>query len=390
MRAPAALVGTLLVLAAPLGAQSLFNASGLGLPIDGLDARARALGSVGIGLMGSAILPSDPAASAALQSASGVLSVQPSWVEFDRADGSESGSFRGQRFPMAGFAYPGPRQTVVTLSFASHLDQRYRAVRSVSLGLPTGSAEATDTLSQDGGVSVVSLGVARRLGATVSVGLSLGRYAGSVTRSLVRTVGNIGVVGDVGAYQAVGRWGYGGTQVAGGVSADLGSVARIAASAAWSSELSADASDGTTAPSKSFSLPLQLRVGASALLAPGLMLTGSVARSDWSDTSADLATGSTAAAGTSYGFGLELTRARVLGRQAPIRLGYRRAELPFDSGAGAPTESALTGGLGLALNAGEGIALGGVDVSLERGERRDSALTESFWRATVTLRVAGF
>ena len=42
-----------------VGAQSPFGVQGLGLPLEPLDARARALGGTGIGLMGSSVLPTD-------------------------------------------------------------------------------------------------------------------------------------------------------------------------------------------------------------------------------------------------------------------------------------------------------------------------------------------
>ena len=43
-------------------AQSLLNASGLGLPIEPLDARSRGLGGVPVGLFGASVLPTDPVA----------------------------------------------------------------------------------------------------------------------------------------------------------------------------------------------------------------------------------------------------------------------------------------------------------------------------------------
>lgn len=390
MRRLVSMVVAALAAAAPAGAQSLFSASGLGLPADALDARARALGSVGIGLWGGALTPTDPAAAAGLVGATGVLTAQPSWVDFTRSDGSENGSFQGERFPVAGFAYPGPRNTVVTLTFGSHLDQRYRATREVDIELASGTGDATDTFDQDGGVSVVNLGIARRLASSVSAGLTVGRYTGAVTRRFERALGDVNVVGTAGAYRSVGRWSYSGTQATGGVSVDVGTVARVAGSATWSGELRAEAKEGTTATSRSFSLPMHVRLGASALLAPGLLVTAGAERADWSETADDLSGGVTGSTSLTYGVGVEFARARLLGREAPLRLGYRRGELPFDSGAGAPTESVFAGGVGLALNPTGSFVLGGVDLSVERGERRDSSLTESFWRGTVTLRVTGF
>jgi hypothetical protein len=54
------------------------------------------------------------------------------------------------------------------------------------------------------------------------------------------------------------------------------------------------------------------------------------------------------------------------------------------------TESTFSGGLGLTLREEAGIALALVDLALEKGARSDDIIDESFWRATLTLRVAGF
>ena len=391
MRRPGLLALALLLAAPPLCAQSLFSATGLGLPIDAVGARARALGNVGIGLLGGGLLPSDPAAAAGLIGAAGLLSAQPSWVDFSRADGSESGSFQGQRFPLGGFAYPGPRGVVATLTFSSQLDQRYRAARESPVAVSGGTGAATDTLTQEGGVSLVAVGLARRFGPRLAAGLTIGRYTGSVTRTLVRRLGgDVDVIGDPVAFFQGGRWRYSGMQLTGGASLQVGTVARIAGSATWSGDLHADADEGTTEPSRTYDLPVTLRVGASALLAEGLMLSAAVARAGWSDVG--LTGGVTASPTLTYGAGLELGRARLLGRSAPLRLGYRRGTLPFASVAGvdAPTESVLAGGIGLSLDAAGTFALGGIDVSVERGERSSAELTERFWRANVTIRVAGF
>lgn len=375
-------------LAAPVGAQSLFNASGLGLPTDPLDARTRAVGNLGIGLMGGGLVPTDPAAAAGLGLASGVLTVQPSWVDFTRAAG-ESGSFQGSRFPLAGLAYPIAGQNMLYVTFGAHLDQRYAATRDVTINLASGSGIATDRFEQEGGVANINVGIARVLAPDVTAGLSVGRYSGSVVRSLERELDDVNVVGQPTDFQEVGRWGYAGTQVTGGVALRVGTVARLAGSATWSGELDATADETTGATSRSYSLPLELRVGGSALLAPGLALNASLTRADWSVTSSDLSVG-TAAATLRYGAGLELTRARLFGAVAPLRVGYRRGGLPFDTGGGAPSESVVSGGLGLTFGDGSGFAAAGADLSVERGTRSDALLSESFWRATFSLRVAGF
>ena len=61
------MLGAALV-AAPsqLEAQSLVARAGLGLPVEPLDARSRAMGGAGIGLSGAYLLATDPAAAAGL------------------------------------------------------------------------------------------------------------------------------------------------------------------------------------------------------------------------------------------------------------------------------------------------------------------------------------
>lgn len=374
---------------APASAQSLFNAAGLGVPSDPLDARTRALGGVGIGLTGPALLGSDPAAAAEFGFPTVSLTARPSWVEFLRTDGEE-GSFRGTRFPSLGVAYPAVLGVVATLSVESHLDQRYEVDLPGSVAFGDTPVEVTDEFTSTGGVSLVRLGVARRLGRSVAVGISGGRYAGSLTRRLVRTFGEGVDEGSVESFQAGGFWGYSGTSLAAGASWTLGTVGRVAGSLTWSSGLDAEASDDTDGASGSFDLPLQVRLGASAALAPGLSLSASWASADWSAVGADLRGGSTARASSSYGAGVELSRATLLGRSAPLRVGYRRTALPFGFGAGDAAETAWSGGLGLNLAQSGPVVLSVLDVAVERGTRKDDALTERFWRGTLTVRVSGY
>lgn len=389
MNRTAILLSAFLLAAAPAAGQSLYSAAGLGLPVDPVDARSRALGNVGIGLMGGSLLPSDPAAAALLGVPGGSFTAVPSWVDLGRTDTGEAGSYRATRFPVMGVAYPAWGLGMATLTFSSVLDQRYEGTRTTTVQLEEGPVSVTDRFTSQGGVSEVRLGLARPLGDRIQAGISVGRYTGSSLRALLRSLEGVSGEGTVSDFQEGGVWEYSGTSVTGGAALRLGTVARVAGSVTWSSELTAEPSDTTSGPERTFDLPLQLRVGGSALLAPGLMLTASLSRAGWSSVADDLREGS-AQDVTSYGVGLELTRARLLGRQAPIRLGYRSADLPFALTEGGASESAFTGGIGLTLSGTGPVTLAGVDLSLERGERTEASVSEEFWRAALTLRVAGF
>lgn len=378
---------SMLVLAGNAGAQSLFNGAGLGVPIDPVDARSRALGSAGIGLWGTSLVPGDPAAAARISVPTAVFTAQPSWVDFSRE--GEATDFRSTRFPLVAIAYPAFGLGTATFSFGSFLDQRYEATRAATLDLEAGPVAAIDSFTSEGGVSEIRLGLSRALDQRFSVGLQVGRYNGTLTRTLTRSLEGVDAEGQVLDFRADGRWAYSATSVTAGAAATLGTRARLAGSLTWSTDLEAEPSETTEAPGGTFALPLQVRVGGTAVLAPGLLLSASLLSSDWTSTADDLRE-SDARNTVSYGVGVELSRARILGRDAPLRLGYRKSELPFALEDGAPVETVFSGGLGLGLSQTGSVILAGLDLAIERGSREEVGITENFWRAALTLRVAGF
>jgi len=319
-----------------------------------------------------------------------IITAQPSWVDLQSTDAAAVSTFRGTRFPSLGIAYPTASVGVVTLSFESVFDQRYEVRRDVTVDLVNGPVDATDHFTSNGGVSQVRLGVARRVGGRATVGLSLGRYTGSVIRRLQRDFVVPAGQEPVESYQAGGLWTYSGTSLTGGASASIGSFAHVAGSFTWSSALDASPSSDTEGAGQAFDLPLQLRVGGTAILAPGLSLSAGLTRADWSGIDGQLTEGRSVGTTTSWGVGLELSRASILGRQAPLRFGYRKSDLPFVLSQGAPTESAWAGGLGLHLSRAGDFVRAALDLALEKGTREDAVLSEAFWRGTISVRVSGF
>ncbi|MBM4185217.1 MAG: hypothetical protein FJ207_13535 [Gemmatimonadetes bacterium] len=374
--------------AAPLQAQSLFNAAGIGFPMEAVDGRARALGSSGLGLPGTSLLPVDPAASARLLIPGGLMVVQPSWVDLTRDGDSGHRYFRGSRFPVFAAAYP-VRGGMATVHLTSVLDQAYTGERIVNVNLGSSTTQATDRFEQAGAVSSLGIGYSRMVASTMAVGISAGRYAGSVSRTLTREFGDSALANQVLPYRAGGSWSYSGYQVTVGVSSDVTAFLRLAASATYSTELDADPSAQTAGSRRSFDMPLQLRLGASSQLAPGLTLAASASRADWSGTEGDLLSGEAGAA-TSVGLGLELAQAQLFGRTTPLRAGFRRRTLPFALEGGGANEQTFSGGLGIPLNVTSEIVLASLDLGLEKGNRTSGSFREDFWRGTVSLRVTGF
>jgi hypothetical protein len=136
-------------------------------------------------------------------------------------------------------------------------------------------------------------------------------------------------------------------------------------------------------------LPIQYRVGASVTLTPALVASGSLLFADWTDTQADLQGAAIAGDQNGYGVGLELSRASFFGKRAPLRVGYRSTGLPFSFDQGGATEKVISGGFGLELSSQGGVVLAGVDLAIERGERRGGTISEKFWRATISLLASG-
>lgn len=372
--------------ARPVASQSLFNAAGLGVPIEALDGKARALGSFGIGLRGAAFMPADPAAIGRLSIATGVIAGQPSWVDYSSPAGT--GESQGNRFPLLGIAYP-LLSGMMSFQLGSFLDQHFQAESEGSVDLGNGPLDTTDLFDQDGSVSNLNIGYARMVRPDLAVGLTVGRYAGSVVRELTRSFGTDTSSG-VEDYVERGTWAYKGYSVTAGVSADLTPAVRVAGSVQLPTGLDAIASEETGGTDGNFDLPIQFRVGASAVLAPGLLVTGSAYLSDWSSTEADLNGGGDAGSTNGVGVGVELSRARLLGKDAPLRFGFRRTGLPFAFDGTGATERTFSGGFGLVLNTTGGVVLAGSDFAIERGRRSGGGITENFWRATVSLIVSGF
>ena len=191
-------------------AQSLYNAAGMGLPVEAIDGRARALGNLGIGLWGNSLLPGDPAAAGMLIMPSAVIVGQPSWVKYDHESGN-SGSIRGNRFPLMGVGYP-IFSGMFTLSLSSFLDQHYKSQRSSELKLRGEQREVTDLFEQDGSIGSLNFGYSRPLGTSAAIGFNFGRYAGAILRRLERDFSTISLPVTLESYETSSRWTYSGVR----------------------------------------------------------------------------------------------------------------------------------------------------------------------------------
>ncbi|MGQ0562878.1 MAG: hypothetical protein ACT443_13510 [Gemmatimonadota bacterium] len=379
-----------LPMAAP--AQSLFGTKGLGVPLPGIDARARALGVNGVGLMGLSTSLTNPAQPAGIFRRGVSAAFQP-WGGSVELNGEED-DISGTRFPMIAAFYPMGRFTF-TLGYAGMLDQSWAIVAEGDNVFGGDTVGVSDVVRSSGGIGEVKLGAAHYMNDRLSFGASIGLHTGNLQREIRREFEDSVFV----PFRTSQNWQYSGPTASLGVRWDPITQLRIAASVAWSGDLEADPDTGTTS-SHEYDMPLRFSAGASGQILPRLLLAVSA-------TIADYGSGSYSAPGTSaqtvaqrtveMGVGLEWSELRAGNRIFQIRLGARRADLPFHNVAEDPaSEWSLSGGLGLRLVEDDFGPLAVADIGFERGKRAGwegpaspDGLSESFWRLTVSVSLFG-
>jgi len=371
-----------------LAGQSLFGSQGLGMLVEPLDARARALGTLGVGLLGPSLSPTDLASAAGIYLPSAQVTLQPQWVDGELA--GQPISNQGTRFPQMGLAYPVPSLGgTALLHIESFLDQRWE-VRETSIqefrGIPV---PVNDMFKSVGGNSTFRLGWAQRVGDDLSLGVGVGARMGSVTRSFLRVIDG-GDVFEVVPFSTGGEWQYSGLTTSLGFQWDPVQSLRLGGTVNWSGDLQAKPTELTDGDPVSFDLPTEFRFGASGILTPRLAMFLGFSFADWKPTNEFLEPEAIAGSVWSYGGGVEWAGPRLGVRNFPIRFGIRKSDLPFTFQGENPTEKVLSGGIGLNLMPPQVGLVGAIDLALERGTRDAGSLSESFWRATVTFRVGSF
>jgi hypothetical protein len=383
-------VAALLFLPGGVAAQSVLSAYGFGTPLEPLNARALALGGIGMGLQGTVLAPHDPSASADLVLPAVVFTSQTTW--HDTQEGDQLSSHTSTRFPAIGVMYPLEQIGTISLSFSGVLDQNWSVSQERVLTLEGSGTEArvTDLFDSEGGVSTLRLGVARRIAPSLAVGASVGTYIGNVTRRFARSFDSLEVETSVPAFQTGGVWDYSGFVASVGSTVDLSSVGRVSASISLGGDLKASPTSDSDGSGVTIGMPTEFRVGGSALLSEQFSLTAGVSYADYAGAGEALDEVEGEAV-LRVGGGLEWSGASLLGKPSAIRLGYRSGDLPFHrTGDPGVSESAFVGGLGMNLLESESDVLARADLAIERGSRDAGLFTEDFWRLSVSLRVSGF
>lgn len=383
-----------LVTAVPAQAQSLFSTRGLGVPLLPLDARARALGGIGVGLLGLNTSLVNPADVAGL-SWRGVAAVVQPWSGSAEL-GDESGDIDGTRFPLIRLLLPVSSRTVLSLGFGSTLEQSWAVEIDGFQQLGPDSVPTQDLIESSGGISQISLGISYALSSAFAVGVSGGIYTGNLERTITRTFADSTITADP-FFERL-RWDYSGPQASVGVRIDPAPFLRLGTSLSVSPDLDVDATEGDAEDGEA-KLPLKLTTGASGYLSPELLLAIGAEYASLDDGAVFEFADSVAQQRSTWRFGggLEWEGARSGDRVFPIRLGASWAQLPyFDLGEEPATEWSGSLGVGFRLASDQTGPRAVADATFERGRRagleselNPGGLSESFWRFTFSLALFG-
>ncbi|MGH7569798.1 MAG: hypothetical protein ACREL9_12675 [Gemmatimonadales bacterium] len=368
-RLPVAVAGFLLTASATLrlaAQDSQFGILGLGTPGRAESVRARSTGGAF-----AAFDPLTPLVDAALAelpqlSAGAVLAATYRRVEVD----TSTTTLRTSRFPAVTVAGPvfrgqGRPGWVVGGGFATYLDRSYSVITEGTMDLRGTPQAFRDQITSDGGVSDLRLALATRPTRDLAVGAALHLLSGTTRVTVIRDFRD-STYADVGQQADVLYSGLGGSA---SLIARLGPTLRVAGWLRSDRALRASVQEVETAR---HDLPVEIGGALGWQPSPTARFAASVARRSWSRA------GANAFDTFSWAVGAELGRPAL-----PLRLGVRSAQLPFGSGATAPTERGLAAGTGRAFSDGRAI----VDLGVERLDRRSGAERERVWTVLVGITV---
>ncbi len=392
MRYSRALWAMALILPGSLAGQSVLGSSGLGMKLDPLDATQRALGGVGVTTRSAVVIPGNPAASLDILAPTIGFTVQPHWGKY--TVGPDKGNFNVTRFPIIGFAYPLGTDGVVTFTAGSQFDQNWTVESEDSVDVGGGSLDVTDTFRSNGSIVAIQAGWARRLWSTLALGATIGVYRGGLTRSFSRdfdvgVVDTLGLVNPIDPFQDAGQWHHSGPLASFNVSWDPSTVIQLGATVGWGGTVKVNPVDKGEDIDREVSVPLEFKVSTTAVLGPTLAVNAGFASSNWTDLGDPDVDAVGGGRVLSYGAGVEWEATNFWAGGLPLRVGFRRSELPFRFLDNKVKESVISFGFSLVMAEALEFPLAALDLALEVGNRTSGGFEETVRRLTLTTRVGG-
>lgn len=359
-RAP--LIAMLLIGGPSFGAaqDSQFGIQGLGTPARWESVSARTTGGALAPFDAGSPLSDAPLGE--LTSLTSFAGVMTSFRKFNLA--GEEAALRSTRFPSFTVAGPiGP--FIVAAGFSEYLQRSFEVVRSGTVMLRELPEPYTDSEASDGGASDLRIALARRIGRTATLGVSMHLINGLARQTVTRRFADSATYRTATQSDDTRFKGFG---VAGGIVVNPAGKLRVAGWVRSDTELEFESADS----SGTYDLPIAAGGGVAWRPINRILIAAAVDWRRWS--SAELPSFDTFA----WSVGAEL------GNPAhPLRVGVRGGELPFGSGGAAPTEFAAAVGLGFRFSSGRGE----LDVGVERLTRDGTGLRESMWNVMAGITV---
>lgn len=356
----------------------LLGATGLGRRLTPLDARARAMGNAGVTLHGGNLSAVNPAATARF-AAPGI------WASFLPETRTVKGEFANgdistEDVPIIRLVTPWGGRWAVGISAGAYLNQNWGVQFVDSLTTSEGDVAFQETRTSDGGVTQFRLDFAGVMAERLSLGASLLYYSGEARRRVKRIFESSAGWAPHEATTAIDYKGWG---LAFGAEYQPIPEMIVGAVASWGAGLTIE--NDTTGQSLDIDLPLTFDLGGSWQLTPDFIVALAMGWEGWGAV-ADKLPDASASDLWRGGLGIELT---ALGGEASkllLRGGAHTERLPFDIGAGAVWERALSLGLGLWLREGRARLDGSVEFG-KRGNAQKNDIEESYTRYSFGLAV---
>ena len=358
-------------------AQSVLSSRGLGYPIEPVDARARGLGGVALGLPEATFSLVNPAGPVGLATAAISVTFQPD--QYDATAGTRATSGTTARFPTVQAVFQPRSRFTLSAGYGAFLDQNYRATNTDSVTLSTGRVAVEERFRSQGAIARFRGGIGYRAGPRLALGLALDAFTGAVRDTSQRMVEGLTPATSANTVT------YTGTGISAGMRWMPVEAFSVAAAVSGGGKLNASPDDSTVAD-KDYSLPVTVDLGASARVTGNVLLAASGRWAGWGAAADDITNRGGARDALNLSGGVEYDGLTLLGQTLPLRLGARVARLPFrwaGTDTAFPDERALTAGIGARL--GRGAAM--LDAAVERGSRGGDAagFEEPFWRGSLSV-----
>lgn len=385
-RSLAFLVLILATVAPTAAAQSIFATEGLGVPVAPVDARARALGGIGVGLLGRNPSLVNPASVSGFPFRGVTAAFQASDRSFD-VDGA-SGDVGSARFPLLHVIYPLDEKLTFSVGYGGFLDQSWSAFAERVEVIGADTFNVRDAIDHSGGIVRVQVGAAYALSRSFAVGLAGGLLTGQLDRTVSRSFANDDSV-SISPFRQDLTWSERAPFISGGLRWDPARILRVEGSVTWNGTL--EGSGEGDAIDFDVDLPLQLAGGIGAVLSPRLNAVIAARWDGWSSAGDAGFGGRRARDAWQIGGGLEWGTLQSATRSFPLRLGFQYGTFPFEFEGEQPREWVASLGLGGNFAGTQFGPRATIDAAIERGGRNvdSSALSEDFWRFTVSLSLFG-